>query len=128
MLSFAKVLAALKLLCGIKSRVSKDRDYILSVWVDLDTYKISLHFQGLSVEELLEDALLQLHREYRVFVSSRYPAGLTESDLRTACWFVNYSGNEQKIEESTDLFAKFNRHDWTFNSDVSRLPSLEGRS
>lgn len=48
MLSFAKVLAALKLLCGIKSRVSKDRDYILSVWVDLDTYKISLHFQALS--------------------------------------------------------------------------------
>jgi hypothetical protein len=96
MLSFAKVLAALKLLGGIKSRVSKDRDYILSVWVDLDTYKISLHFQALSVEELLEDALLQLHREYRVFVSSRYPAGLMESDLRTACWFVNCSGNEQK--------------------------------
>ena len=37
---------------------------MLLVWVDLDTYKISLHFQALSIEELLEDNLLQLHHEY----------------------------------------------------------------
>jgi hypothetical protein len=62
-LSFTKVLATLKLLYRIKSRISKDRDYMLLVWVDLDTYKISLHFQALIIEELLEDNLLQLHHE-----------------------------------------------------------------
>ncbi len=69
-----------------RRRATKARDYVTSVWADCPGYVIPENYRTLSLPALLEDAIVQMERNFGSSVTSTAPAGLFGMDEASGLW------------------------------------------
>lgn len=65
---------------------TKTRDYVLAVWVDCPKYVLPSNYKTLGLPLLLEDAILQLEKNFRKSIPVTAIAGLFGSPEASALW------------------------------------------
>lgn len=106
----------------VKCLATDERDYILSIWPDFARYEIPSGYRSLDAEELLGNALEQLHRTSQRFAPNYWPSGLLGLDSPTVSWFSMKGKSGRVIKHSRDLYAHFDFSNLVRTSNMSRLP------
>ncbi|KAL3425109.1 hypothetical protein PVAG01_04390 [Phlyctema vagabunda] len=69
-------------LATLRSSLTQPRDYVLAVWTDCPLYQIPQDYRSLSVQELLEDALKQVEKNFNFTLPAIYMSGLFRGAAR----------------------------------------------
>lgn len=70
----------------VQRRATRQRDYVLAVWIDCPKYTVPEDFSTMSCSLLLEDAILQMERNFNVTVPALAFAGLFGCPRPSVFW------------------------------------------
>ena len=98
----------------VQRSATRPRDYVLAVWIDCPRYVVPKEYATMSLLNLMEDAILQLERNFGMTVPVTAFAGLFGSPRQSAFW--------QPTHYLPDLEVQHTRH--VYGPVVSDCPLL----
>jgi hypothetical protein len=84
---------------------TKQRDYVLAVWVDCPKYILPRNFKALSLPLLLEDAILQLEKNFGMSIPVSAVAGLFGSREASALWRPSRYLDQVKVSHVRQVYG-----------------------
>lgn len=92
---------------GANRRVAtKERDYVVAVWVDCPSYILPAEYKSMSLPSLLDDAIGQLEKNFGATPVSTAPAGLFEECLQgSGLWRPSIYVRPGSIESSETIYG-----------------------
>ena len=131
-----RFLNQLRLLHDSRRAATEARDYVIAVWVDCPRYKIPEDYKTKPLNELLENAVLQLERNFSISLLTTVPAGLFEhrSGISSKFWRPTlYMDNHSSITQAeeticADTYGPVTPLTLRLNAEEeqSRLPFMNG--
>ena len=90
----------------IPRKATKQRDYVLSIWVDCPGYRVPCGFQNMTARDLLKDALQQFMDNHQIVIATHAPMGLFGIGGRDShFWAPNIDQSSESVESVVDFYA-----------------------
>jgi hypothetical protein len=101
-------------------KATKQRDYVIAVWVDCPGYKKPSGWRDKPFAELLEDAILQLERNFGVSPVSNTPAGLFGNRQEGGLWRPTTYIGGSTVRDARELYGVLTRshHVYVFEGSI----------
>jgi hypothetical protein len=97
--------AQLGQLGSLQKAATKQRDYVVAVWVDCPEYVLPVKFRSMSLSELLEDALSQIEHKFHVSLAVYAPGGLFGAQQRQGMWQPSHYLQHIETTSSRDVYG-----------------------